>query len=154
MKGGRMPPGASRANQYAKRGAVGPFVGSLRALRRALGIAAGCLLFGPAFAASSPPVAVEARLVDEGGGAKLTFDLSAPIEAHAFAMVDPDRIIIDVPEVNFQIDPAWGRAPQGRALGQIVKSYRFGLFGPGKSRIVIDLAAPARVTRIVAQPIA
>jgi N-acetylmuramoyl-L-alanine amidase len=69
-------------------------------------------------------------------------------------MVDPDRIIIDIPEVNFQIDPASGRAPQGRSLGQIVKSYRFGLFGPGKSRIVIDLASPARVTRVTTQPIA
>ena len=68
-------------------------------------------------------------------------------------MVDPDRIIIDVPEVNFQIDPAIGRAPQGRSLGQIVKSFRFGLLGAGKSRIVIDLAAPARVTRVATQAI-
>jgi N-acetylmuramoyl-L-alanine amidase len=121
----------------------------------AAGAAAGCLSLEPSFAASSPPVAVEARLVDDGGGAaKLTFELSSPIEAHAFSMVDPDRIIIDVPEVNFQIDPAWGRAAQGRSLGQIVKSFRFGLFGPGKSRIVIDLAAPARITRIATQAIA
>ena len=69
-------------------------------------------------------------------------------------MVDPNRIIIDVPEVNFQIDPAAGRAAQGRPLGQIVKSFRFGLLGPGKSRIVIDLAVPARVTRLATQAIA
>jgi N-acetylmuramoyl-L-alanine amidase len=108
----------------------------------------------PTLGASQPPVAVDARLVDEGAAATLTFDLSAPVEARATAMVDPDRIVIDVPEVNFQVDPAVGRAVQGRALGAIVKSFRFGLFGPGKSRIVIDLAAPARVTRIAAQPIA
>jgi N-acetylmuramoyl-L-alanine amidase len=105
-------------------------------------------------AAMNPPVAVDARLSDEGGPARLTFDLSLPVEAHAFSMTDPDRIIIDVPEVNFQIDPAVGRAPQGRALGPIVKSFRFGLFGPGKSRIVIDLAVPARVTRVATQAIA
>ena len=69
-------------------------------------------------------------------------------------MADPDRIIVDVPEVNFQIDPAVGRTPQGRSLGQIVKSFRFGLLAPGKSRIVIDLAAPARLTRVTTQPIA
>jgi N-acetylmuramoyl-L-alanine amidase len=107
-----------------------------------------------AAAPASPPVAVDARLVDEGGVAKFTFDLSSPVEARAFSMVDPDRIIIDVPEVNFQIDPAIGRAPQGRPLGQIVKSFRFGLLGPGKSRIVIDLAGPARVTRVATQAIA
>jgi N-acetylmuramoyl-L-alanine amidase len=103
---------------------------------------------------ANPPVAVDAKLVDEGDGAKLTFDLSLPVEARAFLMADPDRVIIDVPQVNFQIDPAVGRSPQGRSLGQIVKSFRFGLFGPGKSRIVIDLAAPARVTRVTTQPIA
>ncbi len=69
-------------------------------------------------------------------------------------MADPDRIIVDVPEVNFQIDPAVGRTPQGGSLGQIVKSFRFGLLAPGKSRIVIDLAAPARITRVATQPIA
>ncbi len=100
------------------------------------------------------PVAVDARLVDEGGKALLTFDLSSPAEARAFSMADPDRIIVDVPEVNFQIDPAVGRAPQGRALGQIVKSFRFGLLAPGKSRIVIDLAVPARVTRVATRAIA
>ncbi|WP_158813092.1 N-acetylmuramoyl-L-alanine amidase [Methylocapsa sp. S129] len=105
-------------------------------------------------AAVNPPVAVDARLVDEGGAAKLTFDLSAPVEARAFSMADPDRIVVDVPEVNFQIDPAVGRAPQGRALGPIVKSFRFGLLGPGRSRIVIDLAGPARVTRLATQAIA
>ncbi|MGA2793034.1 MAG: N-acetylmuramoyl-L-alanine amidase, partial [Roseiarcus sp.] len=103
---------------------------------------------------ANAPVAVDARLVDEGGKAKLTFDLSSPAEARAFSMADPDRIIVDVPEVNFQIDPAVGRAPQGGSLGQIVKSFRFGLLARGKSRIVIDLAAPARVTRVVTQAIA
>ncbi len=104
--------------------------------------------------AAKTPVAVAARLVDEGGKAKLTFDLSSPAEARAFSMADPDRIIVDAPEVNFQIDPAVGRAPQGGSLGPIVKSFRFGLLAPGKSRIVIDLAAPARITRVATQPIA
>jgi N-acetylmuramoyl-L-alanine amidase len=113
-----------------------------------------CVPLEMSFGASAPPVAVDARLIDEDGVAKLTFDLSAPVDARAFSMVDPDRIIIDVPEVNFQVDPGQGRGPQGRSLGQIIKSFRFGLFGPGKSRIVIDLAAPARVTRIATQAIA
>jgi N-acetylmuramoyl-L-alanine amidase len=108
----------------------------------------------PAPPAASAPVAVAARLVDQGGKARLTFDLSSPTEARAFSMADPDRIIVDVPEVNFQIDPAVGRTPQGGSLGQLVKSFRFGLLAPGKSRIVIDLAAPAIVTSVSTQPIA
>ncbi|HLJ71031.1 MAG TPA: N-acetylmuramoyl-L-alanine amidase [Roseiarcus sp.] len=98
---------------------------------------------------SAVPVAVAARLVEYAGGARLTFDLSAPVEGRAFALADPDRIVIDVPEVNFQIDPAVGRPQQGHAaLGALIKSFRFGLLGPGKSRIVIDLNGPARVERL------
>ena len=104
--------------------------------------------------ADPAPVAVAAHLVEFDGGARLTFDLSGPVEGRAFALADPDRIIVDVPEVNFQIDPAVGRAAQGRPLGAIVKSFRFGLLGPGKSRIVIDLNSPARIERLATLAIA
>jgi N-acetylmuramoyl-L-alanine amidase len=125
------------------------------AIRAALLWAASVVLLGSASATAgdvdkpaTAPVAVAARLVEADGAAKLTFDLSAPVEGRAFALADPDRIVVDVPEVNFQIDSAVGRAQQGKSLGQIVKSFRFGLLGPGKSRIVIDLVGPACVERL------
>ena len=133
-------------------GLAGILAGAIAPCESALAAAPGPETAGAT--AANLPVAVEARLIDEGGDAKLTFDLSSPVAARAFSMADPDRIIIDTPEVNFQIDPAVGRTPQGRSLGQVVKSFRFGLFGPGKSRIVIDLAAPACVTRVATQAIA
>jgi N-acetylmuramoyl-L-alanine amidase len=102
---------------------------------------------------SGAPVAVSARLVEEGKTARLTFDLSSSIEARAFALADPDRIVIDIPEVNFQIDPSVGRV-HAHAPGAIVKMFRFGLLGPGKSRIVIDLGEKAQVDRILVRPIA
>ena len=45
------------------------------------------------------------------------------------------------------LTPAVGRvmAPKADAL---VKAFRFGLFGPGKSRVVIDLARPACVAKV------
>jgi len=55
-------------------------------------------------------------------------------------------------EVSFQIDPSLGR-PRDRAQ-TIVKGFRFGLFGPGRSRVVIDLAEPACVAKVEATPIA
>jgi N-acetylmuramoyl-L-alanine amidase len=160
-----MPQTAGKKSSRPKSRGVMTFPLRFRSITLAVFVVA-CAPSAPSFAGSAasnagattaplphPPVAVDARLADEGGVAKLTFDLSAPVEARAFAMVDPDRIIVDVPEVNFQIDPAIGRALQGRSLGQIVKSFRFGLLGAGKSRIVIDLAAPARVTRVATQAI-
>jgi N-acetylmuramoyl-L-alanine amidase len=135
--------------------------GSFAALICAAALACpAAIALDPAVAASADqsngaaPVAVAARLVEFDGGARLTFDLSAPVEGRAFALADPERIIVDVPEVNFQIDPAIGRAQPGRALGAIVKSFRFGLLGPGKSRIVIDLNGPARVERLTTFAIA
>ena len=55
------------------------------------------LLSGAAVAAedaAAPPVAVAARLVEDGETAKLSFDLSGPVEASAHAMADPDRIVV------------------------------------------------------------
>lgn len=112
-------------------------------------------------AAAKPgaPIAVEARLREAGTRARLEFDLSEETPVTAFALAEPDRIVVELPEVNFQIDPAVGRAPGGRrgvrgkAEG-LVESFRFGQFAPGKSRIVIDLARPARIERATAQSIA
>ena len=88
------------------------------------------------------PVAVGARLSQDESAAKLVFDLSRSVDASASALASPDRIIVDMPEVNFQLDPAVGRVG---ALSDValVKGFRFGLLAPGKSRIVLDLARSA-----------
>jgi len=109
--------------------------------------------FAVAPARADSPVAVASHLMDEGDFARLGFDLSDAVEARARAIADPDRILIDFPEVNFQIDPAVGRAAAPRA-GAIIKDFRFGLFGPGKSRIVIELARPACIAKLETKPIA
>jgi N-acetylmuramoyl-L-alanine amidase len=103
-------------------------------------------------------VATNAHLEDGVEHAKLTFELSNPVKAAAFTLAEPDRIVIELPEINFRVDPEAG-APVGsirrghaasrgaaRPAG-LVASFRFGFFTAGKSRIVIDLAGPARVVR-------
>ena len=55
----------------------------------------------------------------------------------------PDRAVIDLPEVNFQLEAGTGSRREG-----LVQSFRYGLFAPGRSRIVIDLAGPATVGKI------
>ena len=106
-----------------------------------------------ALAQDAPPVAVAARLTDDGENAKLSFDLSEAVEARARPISDPDRIIVDFPEVNFQIDAGQGRPASANAKS-LVKAYRFGLFGPGKSRVVIELAHPACVGKVETRAIA
>jgi len=98
------------------------------------------------------PVAVGVRVSQDSGAAKLVFDLSRPVDASAFALTSPDRIVVDLPEVNFQLDPSVGRLG---ALGaaSVVKSFRFGLLAAGKSRIVIDLAREGCPTEVSTKPI-
>ena len=99
-------------------------------------------LAAPAAAEAEKPVAVAARLTQDAGGAALTFDLSRTVEANAYTLSSPDRIVIDLPEVVFQI-PARGSEPDAGADSGPVKAFRFGLLSPGRSRIVVDLNRPA-----------
>jgi N-acetylmuramoyl-L-alanine amidase len=98
------------------------------------------------------PVAVGARLSQDDEEAKLVFDLSRAVDASASALASPDRIVVDMPEVNFQLDLA------GNGMGaipnvSIVKGFRFGLLAPGRSRIVVDLAHAACPVEVSARPI-
>lgn len=107
---------------------------------------------GPAVANGPAPVASAVRIEETGQGARLLFALSGPAQAVAYVMAGPDRVIIDLPELNFQLPPHTGQAEapvRGKRSAKIVSSFRFGLFAPGKSRIVVDLGRPALVTKVV-----
>lgn len=93
-----------------------------------------------ALPAAAQPVASSARVEESKGAARLSFELDSPVAAEAYVMAGPDRVIVDLPEVNFQLAPQ----PAGKSRGaRVVSSFRYGLFAPGKSRIVVDLARPA-----------
>ena len=98
------------------------------------------------------PVAVGVRLSQDDSAARLVFDLSRSVDASASALASPDRIVVDMPEVNFQLDPSAGRVGAS-PNGSLVKGFRFGLLAPGKSRIVIDLARTACPSEVAARPI-
>jgi N-acetylmuramoyl-L-alanine amidase len=112
----------------------------------------GALLQGGLAEEAGPPVAVGARLSQDENTAKLVFDLSRTVDANTSALASPDRIVVDMPEVNFQLDRSVGRIG---ALPNVslVKGFRFGLLAPGKSRIVLDLARAACPAQVFAKPI-
>jgi len=101
-------------------------------------------------AAAAPIAAATSARLDNGTEkAELTFDLTNAVAPNAYVLADPDRIIVDLPEVTFLVDPPSARPAmrhRRRArTADLVASYRFGLVAPGRSRIVADLAAPARI---------
>jgi len=111
----------------------------------------------PAAQADAKVSAIAARIDRHGATTRLIFELTGPTTASAFAATGP-RIVVDLPEVAFLIDPAVGvaapaparrwRRATAEADASLIRSFRFGRFAPGRSRIVIDLARPAKAARV------
>lgn len=112
------------------------------------GLAAGATerasLVRPALLASADqfPVATDARLGGDATRTRMVVDLTRPIDITAFTLADPYRVIIDLPQVTFQLSARIGE--NGRGL---IKAFRFGLVMQGGSRIVIDATGPVRVDK-------
>jgi N-acetylmuramoyl-L-alanine amidase len=95
---------------------------------------------GAPAAASGFPVASDARLAGDAKQTRFVLDLDKAIQFRAFALADPYRVVVDVPQISFQL-PA-GTGATGRGL---IKAFRYGLVMPGGSRIVFDLTGPAKI---------
>ena len=95
--------------------------------------------------AVSFPVATDARLGGDESQTRFVMDLSRKIDLHAFTLADPYRVVIDLPQVTFQLPPKTGESGRG-----LVKAFRYGLVMPGGSRLVFDLAKPARIDKAFA----
>ncbi len=93
-------------------------------------------------AADSLPVATDARLGGDESQTRFVMDLSRKIDLHAFTLADPYRVVLDIPQVTFQLPPKTGE--NGRGL---IKAFRFGLVMQGGSRLVFDLAKPVRIDK-------
>ncbi|WP_445504001.1 N-acetylmuramoyl-L-alanine amidase [Microvirga sp. G4-2] len=102
---------------------------------------------GPAWASgndagkAAPVIAADVSVEVEGAKTRFRIALSKPVTAQASLMEKPDRLIIDLPEVAFHLPPETGRQKAG-----LISSYRYGLFAPGRSRVVMELSQPAIVS--------
>jgi N-acetylmuramoyl-L-alanine amidase len=99
----------------------------------------------PAASAESKELTATATQAEITGDERLTrfsLRLSARVPYHISKLANPFRIIIDMPDVDFRLPVAAGQQGSG-----LILAYRYGLFAPGKSRIVIDTTGPVRVHR-------
>ena len=100
----------------------------------------GLALPGPsalAAANETKAVANDARVAGDRERTRFIADLSKKVDVHVFALANPYRVIVDAPDVSFQMPDGIGKEKRG-----LVTAYRYGLFAPGKARIVIDVAGP------------
>jgi N-acetylmuramoyl-L-alanine amidase len=88
------------------------------------------------------PVATDVRVGGDDAQTRFVMDLSRKVDLRAFTLADPYRVIVDLPQVTFQLPAKAGDSGRG-----LIKAFRFGLMMPGGSRVVIDLAKPARIDK-------
>jgi len=88
------------------------------------------------------PIASDARLAGDAKQTRFILDLDKAVQFRAFALADPYRVIVDLPQVNFQLPAGVGGAGRG-----LVKAFRYGVVMPGGSRIVFELTGPARIAK-------
>ena len=88
------------------------------------------------------PVATDAKLEQTGDTVRLTMALSRPVDLTASLIAGPDRVVVDLPSVNFQVQPKAAKQSAG-----FVSAFRFGLFTADRSRIIIDLSHPALIAK-------
>lgn len=85
-------------------------------------------------------VATAARLGEHPNHTRFVVELSASAQYRVFTLADPYRVVIDLPEVDWQLPADTGLTGKG-----LVKGYRYGQYSPGHSRIVIDLWKPSEI---------
>ena len=86
--------------------------------------------------------AFDARVSGDVFRTRLIVDLSGKVNFRTFTLSNPNRLVLDMADVDFQMPPKTGT--KGRGL---ISAFRYGLFAPGKSRVVIDLSRAAEVEK-------
>lgn len=96
---------------------------------------------------SGPATAQEVRLAGDDQRTRLVVDLSRPVEFRAFTLANPTRVIVDLTDVTFAF-----KADNRDLRRGLVSAYRFGVFAPGKARMVLDASDPVLVDKAFVLP--
>jgi N-acetylmuramoyl-L-alanine amidase len=81
-----------------------------------------------------------ARVTGTMQSTRFEADISSSVGFSATAVKSPYRVIIDIPDVSFDLP-----AGAGRKAGGLVRSFRYGLVEERKSRIVLDVSGPVLI---------
>lgn len=117
---------------------------------RVLAVAMLCVLgAGPVAAAAEHglPTAIAARVAGDENRTRFVADLSAAVDFTAYVLADPYRVVIDLPQVAFELPPGAGDEARG-----LVSAYRFGPLAEGRARIVLDTDGPVLIEKSFVRP--
>ncbi|HVE03427.1 MAG TPA: N-acetylmuramoyl-L-alanine amidase [Rhizomicrobium sp.] len=93
------------------------------------------------------PIIMGVRIGEHQDRTRFVVEVSDPVAMRTFTLSNPNRVVIDMPLVQWHLETAPRPAGNG-----IVRSYRYGLFRSGNSRFVIDLNSPVSVSNALVVP--
>ena len=92
-------------------------------------------------ASAKTPEVSDIRIGHSKDKTRFVLDINQNIKFNIFTLANPNRIVIDITEVEW-------KSNFGGAKGKgYIDRYRFGLFKPGTSRIVLDVKSPVLVKK-------
>ena len=98
-------------------------------------------------AAAAKPIVSDTRIGVHDGYTRFVIDLSESVSWRVFTLDDPYRLVIDLPELVWNLPSELPPAKKG-----LIGALRYGLFQPGQSRVVLDLSGAARIERVELLP--
>jgi N-acetylmuramoyl-L-alanine amidase len=78
---------------------------------------------------------------------KFIIGLERQVDFQVFALTNPNRVFVELPDVKLQLPPLPGDTPIG-----LVKAFRGGTSAPGKARVVIDVTGAVVVEKAIIEP--
>jgi N-acetylmuramoyl-L-alanine amidase len=119
----------------------------VRALVLFLLLIAGPLAWADTQARAAPPRITDVRFGGEADRTRVVVDSDAPLKYHVFLLAaGTQRIVIDLPRVRWSINGLTAESGSGQG-GGVVGGYRFAHNTATTSRLVLDLARPATISR-------
>ncbi|MBT7667598.1 MAG: N-acetylmuramoyl-L-alanine amidase [Rhodospirillaceae bacterium] len=110
-------------------------------LKRAIFLSfVSCLCWASVGSAGAEIVARDIRIGVHKSKTRVVLDLTTNVKFTIFALADPYRIVLDLPDIRWQVPAA-----AARRNGGLIAGLRYGQYQPGKSRVVLDLRAPGTV---------
>ncbi len=94
------------------------------------------------YAQAEMVVATGTRVGGDQARTRFVTDLTRAVSYTVYVLPQPYRVIIDLPNVTFDLPAGVGRKTRG-----LISEYRYGEVGPGRSRIVIDTKGPVFIEK-------
>jgi N-acetylmuramoyl-L-alanine amidase len=106
------------------------------------GIVSLILLVSVSGSFADEPKAIGTRVSGDTTRTRFVADLTAAVSYSVYVLPDPFRVIIDLPNVEFDLPPGIGRKTQG-----LIAEYRYGPMEEGRARIVLDTSGPVLIEK-------